>query len=387
MTSRLVVWGACVAVGVLFDARGASACGGGGVTTTTSALGVVANTQRIFMSVRKSGKTDIVVQIGVPATTADYGVLIPVPDEPELDTSVVTAGAFDALDARTAPKITAVTESSDSDGGGWSCGCAGGDAASDKQSVSGGDAPGVTVGAPQNIGPVTAVVLTGEDGAAVDGWLDENGFALPDESRPVLDEYAGPGKYFIAIKRNSSAADGAPSSIGLHYTLPGDHRDLSLRFARIGAAQKVAFTIFLAVPGQVMGPSAPFAALTLDDLRSDLLRAGDYSGAVANAVGQNRDLAFVLEASSRFAELAQPFSFYTEPDALVTRLSTVVTSVNLSTDVNFGTPFPEHIPNERYVYAEPKPPLVRYASIGWIAATLLGGALRRQLRPRNRRAL
>ena len=81
-----------LAVGALVLATLASApalaCGGGGVA---SKVGVTTNSQRIFMSVRAAGTTDIVAQITVPETTADYGVLIPVPDEPALDSKAVSA--------------------------------------------------------------------------------------------------------------------------------------------------------------------------------------------------------------------------------------------------------------------------------------------------------
>src|SRR6186713_2722912 len=94
------------------------ACGGGGVT---SQVGVTMNSQRVFMSVRASGKTDIIAQITVPQTTAAYGVLIPVPAEPTLDSEPVSAADLNLLDILTAPVIT--SESYDSGGSG--CGCIG----------------------------------------------------------------------------------------------------------------------------------------------------------------------------------------------------------------------------------------------------------------------
>src|SRR6478735_7058337 len=103
--SRICRVGA-VAIGCglsLFPSAAALACGGGGVT---SKVGVTTNAQRIFMSVRATGTTDIVAQIAVPKTTADYGVLIPVPDEPTLDSEPVSAEDLNALDKATAPVIT-----------------------------------------------------------------------------------------------------------------------------------------------------------------------------------------------------------------------------------------------------------------------------------------
>jgi hypothetical protein len=368
-----VVLGTCLIAVLLCGAPPARACGGGGVTTRQDGS-VGADAQRIFLSVRSTGVTDIVVQIGVPETTADYGVLIPVPSEPTLSPQPVSAAEFDKLELATAPSIY-VTEGDG--GGGLSCGCAGADAPL-------GDAGGVSVGAPQNIGPVTAVVLSGESGAAVDGWLGENGFNIAEAWRPLLDEYAGAGKYFIAVKRGDSRVDGTPSSIGLRYTIAGDHRDLSLRFARLGAAETVAFTVFLSAPS-AMAPSAPFQALTLEDLDRDILRRSTYSTAVRHAVSARGSQAFVLEGSwnTTDSSLDSALMALADDGDVLTRLSTVVYASTLDADVNFGTPHRSPIPNERYAALDPPP--LEAATLSFAAVLLVGGAFRRSLRPKFRR--
>jgi hypothetical protein len=62
------------------DAR---ACGGGGLVTAEAAT-VGANVQRVFVAVRPQ-VTEAVTQVAVPATAADYGVLIPLPARPTVD--------------------------------------------------------------------------------------------------------------------------------------------------------------------------------------------------------------------------------------------------------------------------------------------------------------
>ncbi|MET0794146.1 MAG: DUF2330 domain-containing protein, partial [Polyangiaceae bacterium] len=172
-----------LALASLCSAR-ALACGGGGVT---SKIGVTMNSQRIFMSVRATGTTDIVAQVTVPETTADYGVLIPVPGEPTLDGEPVSAADLDALDAATAPMI--FDQSHDSGGSG--CGCIGaGATAGDAGGTKAADR-GVTLGPEVKIGPVVAVSLTGESGDAVRAWLADNGFSLPPSDAPTFDRYVG----------------------------------------------------------------------------------------------------------------------------------------------------------------------------------------------------
>ena len=95
------------------------------------------------------------------------------------------------------------------------------------------------VSEPVAIGPVTAVTLTADTGDAVNAWLADNGFVIPAADQALVADYAGPGRYFIAIRRSDTAATQVPSSVGVHFTLAGDQRALPMRFARLGAAPTV----------------------------------------------------------------------------------------------------------------------------------------------------
>jgi hypothetical protein len=348
------------------------------VTTTSTSGGVVADAQRIFMSV-KGGRTEVVVQIGVPATTADYGVLIPVPGEPTLDPQPVHANDLAALDAATAPAIIRVDESASSSSSG--CGCGSDGAVMNDASKGGGRSDGVSLTEPVNIGPVSAVVLTGTDGDAVSAWLADSGFVIPEAEQSTIDAYSGEDRYFIAVRRSDSAAPGSPSSIGLHYSLAGDHRMVSLGFARLGAASSVAFTLFLSVPGTV-GATAPFETLSLDDLDASLLRRGAYRSAVAAAVAEQGSRAFVLESAnvsaSLSAQVPAKMAGLLAPGSTLTRLSTVVAADALSDDATFTTPYVGPVPGERHVSLTVSR---AYAGFGTALAIALLGALRR--RPRR----
>jgi MYXO-CTERM domain-containing protein len=328
-------------IGSMFaSARAARACGGG-VVASTQAGTIGADAQRIFISVR-GAMTDIVTQIGVPRTTADYGVLIPVPSAPTLDANPVASADIDKLFARTAPTI--VVQASGDDGGSG-CGCG---------SVKGGSNPSgaAQVSQPVTIGPVTAVTLTADTGAAVNIWLADNGFTLSASSQSIVSSYAGTGRYFIAIRRSDTAASGGPTSVGVHFTLAGDERGLPLKFAGIGAANAVGFTILVAAD-EVVGPSAPFEALTLTDLDANILRSTGYYSAIASRIANQGGRAFLIEGSWTGAELAdgdwpslQPFI---DAGQQLTRLSTVIRSLDLDTDVVLNQPFAGTAPRERIV--------------------------------------
>ena len=357
--------------------RAAVACGGGGVTSASS--GVLADTQRIFMSLRAS-TTEVVVQIGVPATTADYGVLIPVPSQPTLDAQPVAEADLAALDDATAPKIY-VTEPDDSSGG---CGCIGASGPDSKGGVGNGGSE-VSVSEPVNIGPVEAVVLTGDSGDALATWLTAHGFALSAADQAIVAAYGGAGTYFIAVRRSDTAADGSPTSIGLHYTLAGAHRKLSLGFARVGAAARVSFTLFLAAP-QAMGPAAPFAALTLSDLDPVLLRGGNYAGAVASAVAARDAKAFVVEKAIPKSALASTVGAgllgLTDDGAIVTRMSTIVAAESLHDDATFSGPYQGDVSGQRRIYSSTSLPRAHIAVVGMFPMLALAASLWRRRRRR-----
>jgi hypothetical protein len=344
--------------------RPAAACGGGGVTSASS--GVLANTQRIFMSVR-AATTEVVVQIGVPATTAEYGVLIPVPSEPTLDPQPIAQADLDVLDRVTAPMIYVAEPDS---GGSTGCGC--GSTGEDKAGAGG---QGVTVSAPVNVGPVEAIVLSADDSDALAAWLTGHGFALSDDEQALVAAYATAGSYFIAIRRSDTAATGSPTSIGLHYTLAGAHKKLSLGFARLGAAAQVSFTLFFAAQ-QTMAPAPPFTPLTLDELDANLLRDGAYTTAVAEAVAAHDAKAFVIERTvpknalpkrtvppSTLPTIGPALLDLIDDGATVTRLSTVVAAEALHDDATFTGPYTGTVPGQRYVSASLSRPRIAMAGV------------------------
>jgi hypothetical protein len=330
----------------------ARACGGGVVVKQG---GAGADTQRIFFSAH-ADHTDVITEIGVPATTADYGVLLPVPAEPTLDPQPVAAAELNALDQNTLPRIYVF--SSADDGG---CGCLAPGGSKSNGTTGPGD---ITVSQPVNIGPVTAVVLTGTTGDAVNGWLADNGFMIPAAQQPLVDAYAGPGRFFIAVRRNDTATTGAASSVGVHFTLPGAQRSLPLRFAQLGAAAEVAFTVFVAAPTAV-APAAPFATLTLTDLDAATLKTSGYVTAVRKAIGGQADRAFVIDGTYATASLSgrigSGVESLFEPGAQLTRLTAIFPAATLTDDVTFDRVFTGTAPTVRYVTREPIAPSRRWA--------------------------
>lgn len=362
-----------VLVAQLLPGRPARACGGGVVTLPAATIG--ADAQRILISVQ-SGMTDVVTQIGVPATTADYGVLIPVPGQPTLDPTPVSSVELDTLFSATTPRIYTSSE------GGGGCGCPLGAGSANRGGGSSSDG-GTQVSAPVAIGPVTAVTLTADTGDAINAWLADNGFAIPAAEQAIVASYAGTGRYFIAIRRGDTTATGGATSVGVHFTLAGDQRGLPLRFARIGAGATVGFTV-LVVSDAAVAPSAPFAALTLNDLNKSLLKSSGYPTALSAAVAAHANHAFVVEgvfpATTFAAYRIDSLRSFIPAGSSLTRVSTLVPGDALDMDVTLDQPFSGTAPSNIYVQRIGTPPRRPAFAFGIAFVALAAAFVRRRAR-------
>lgn len=348
--------GALLLLGVvgLVLPRPASACGGGVVTESGS---IGADAHRVFMSVRANG-TDVVTQIGVPATTEAYGVLIPVGALPTLDPDPVDTEELDLLEEATAPTIEQGrrTGGSSDDGGGCGCPFPGGSASDDKSGGAGGDGDSdkVTVTRPVAIGPVTAVVVGGMSPEAITAWLADNGFSLPQAAQERVGEYVGTDRHFIALRRTAGAPSGGPTSVGVHFWLEGDRRGIPLRLASLGATGTVAFTVFVAAQ-TTSAPAPPFTPLTIDDLDPETLAGGGYGAAVEAAVSDRAGRAFVLESDHVATEVIPTGSLLSslvDSGQRLTRLSTILAVETMTEDVRLDATFTSEVPSLRVLGQE-----------------------------------
>ncbi|MBI4820520.1 MAG: DUF2330 domain-containing protein [Deltaproteobacteria bacterium] len=311
----------------------AEACGGL-VQPPEGTVGI--DVQRAFFVVGAES-TRIVLQIVVPQSPNDYGVIVPVPAQPTLDEDVVEAAAFDELDRATAPQVV-VADSEREAASGCGCGAEKSDGALQNQSPD----SGVTIGQQLDIGPVSAVTLTATTGESVRAWLSQNGFVLPLDAQPIVDSYSGPGKWFVAFKR-ASATPSTASTVGIRMSAPGDHRSFAIRMASIGARPEVAITVFVGSP-EPSGPGLPWDALTLEDLDPGELTFGTYRNAVRAAVYARSGQAFVIEGVFARAELPSNQLTRMLGSARLTRLTTVLSSGDMTTDVSFTGPVPANVP-------------------------------------------
>ena len=308
---------------VFVPPRAARACGGGVVTRAQSGT-IGADAQRILISVR-GGTTDVITQIAVPATTADYGVLASAPERADARPQARLRRPTSTCSTR--KRRPTFIDSRDNEGGIPlpSCGCGPRtQAASANRSTA-----GVHVSQPVTIGPVTAVTLTADTGDAINAWLGRQ--RLRDPGRRSIARRcttrgrgATSSRSGAATRRRPAARPASAFTSRSRATSAG----LPLRFARLGAATTVAFTVFVAADA-VVAPSAPFAALTINDL--DRQRPAHLGLRVTRCRALSRSAAITRSCSRALARSrplsdarsARRCSRSSQPSQTLTRLSTI----------------------------------------------------------------
>ncbi len=314
---------------VLGPAARARACGG----LLQPEAGTVAQAGQVALLVVDRGKTGVVLTLDVPDAGNAFGVLVPVPGEPDIDPQPVSDEALTALEARTRP-VVGVRDDGGGDPG-FGCGLP----LSGSRDFAAEDT-GVLVGDRVAVGPVSAQWVSGETGAAVSDWLAQEGFVLPAGGQAIVDGYVNGGLSFLAFTRNDTASGAA--RVGVHFTLDGDHRAYALQMSTLGAADAMAFTIFVATDDpDGTAPDSPYAALTVAQLDAGLLHS-DYAAAVKKGVAAVGGKAFVVETKAKAGDLfGDGVLAGLVPDGhTITRMSSVAAPADLDADVTFTSKAP-----------------------------------------------
>jgi hypothetical protein len=114
----------------------------------------------------------------------------------------------------------------------------------------------VTVTKAQNVGPYATVQLHATDSSALNNWLAQNGFSIPTDVTPVIDEYVNEGFDFLAMKLLPN--QGVQSMRPVRVTMPGASLSLPLRMAAVGTGATVGITIWVVSDGRYEPQNFPF---------------------------------------------------------------------------------------------------------------------------------
>ena len=114
----------------------------------------------------------------------------------------------------------------------------------------------MTVIKQENVGPYATVQLQSTDPAALNNWLAQNGFNVPSDVTPIIDQYVTEGFNFLAMKLLPN--QGVQAMRPVRVTSTGASLSLPLRMAAIGTGATVGITIWVVSEGRYEPQNFPF---------------------------------------------------------------------------------------------------------------------------------
>ena len=251
MSRTTIVIGLSLTVSALavLAERDAAACGGCFHPPTQTASDITDERMLLVASTAQSTLYDQIEYAGNPTS---FAWVLPI--HGTVDVGLSADVLFDSIDALTATQIVAPVPNCPPPpncGGGSSSGGAGGFA-----SNAGADAPTVTVTKSENVGPYATVQLHSTDSSALDTWLMQNGFNIPADVVPVINEYVAEGFDFLAMKLLPN--QGVQSMRPVRVTTQGASLSLPLRMAAVGTGTTVGITIWVVSDGRYEPQNFPF---------------------------------------------------------------------------------------------------------------------------------
>jgi hypothetical protein len=224
----------------LVTPRQADACGGCFVPPTESTV-VTGHRMALSISPTQAVLWDQIQYAGDPA---EFSWVLPVKEGAYIE--VASDAFFEALDAATTVTVQAPPEGCRTSGGGG-FGCSGDSAPALNEAGAYNDG-GVQVLHKGTVGPYDTVTLASEDPQALEVWLQENGFSIPDAVKPTVAAYVDEGFDFIALKLqpNKGVQHMKPVRVissQMGYTLP-------LRMVAAGVGNAVEIVLFVIGEGR-----------------------------------------------------------------------------------------------------------------------------------------
>ena len=126
------------------------------------------------------------------------------------------------------------------------------------------DAGSVTVTHEETVGPYETVQLHSTDPTALNQWLTDHGYLIPDDVKPIVGAYVNEHYDFLALKLVPGA--GVNSMRPVRVSTPGGSPVLPLRMVAAGTGATVGITLWVVGDGRYEPQNFPEFAITADDL-------------------------------------------------------------------------------------------------------------------------
>lgn len=293
MKRSALVLGFSVAVSALglLAERDAQACGG--CFTPPNQVASDITDERMLLSV-STKQTTLYDQIRYSGNPSSFAWVLPIHGTVDVGLSAdVLFSSIDRLTQTTInpPPVSCPPPPSNCGGFGRNSAAApsaaGGDSAQDA---------GVAVLKAENVGPYATVQLRSTDPGALEKWLSDNGFVIPADVMPVLNQYVTEGFDFLAMKLLPN--QGVSSMRPVRVSAPGASLSLPLRMAAIGTGATVGITIWVVGDGRYQPQNFPFYHIEDKDLVWDFsTSSSNYTTLRAQNESQSQGRSWEIESS------------------------------------------------------------------------------------------
>jgi hypothetical protein len=319
---------AAIAIGREPDASACGAC------FASSSESTIVNDHKMALLV-SSKRTILWDQISYSGNPTNFAYVVPVKPGTRVEPS--TDEWFAALDAATRPILMSPTYGGgggfgpgggggDYNGGYYGggegddtggCGCgskalssAYGDSAS--AGADGGASPGtnggnsgaqdhepVEVVTHTVVGPYEQVTLHANDKTALPKWLTDNGYAIPDDAGPIVDDYVTAGFDFIALKLRPDGAE-IRSIQPIRIVSPGGDASLPFRMMKIGSGANLGITLYVIGEGRYHPSNFPDVQIDFTQLLWDFSQQrSNYQYLAKQAMASGDGRGFLTEYANK----------------------------------------------------------------------------------------
>lgn len=174
--------------------------------------------------------------------------------------------------------------------------------------------PGVQVIKKETVGPYATVQLASDNPNALTEWLGQNGYAIPDEIKPVIAQYVNEKFNFLALKLKPGA--GVNSMRPVRVTTKGAGAVLPLRMVAAGTGANVGITLWVVSEGRYEPQNFPSFVLKNEDLTWDWTTGtSNYKDLRAERAAKDPGRTWEIESS--------PQIYRQQIESIVSRLGSV----------------------------------------------------------------
>jgi hypothetical protein len=297
MSRKGLVISAAVALGAIvtfLPIRDAEACGGcfGPPPPPTESPTVVTD-HRMILTISKDQST-LYDQIRYTGSPASFAWVLPIAGT--VDVGLSANVVFQTLDSMTQQTIIAPPLNCPPQPSGCNFGArASADNAGGSSSGSGGS--GVTVLKEEVVGPYETVQLKSDDPTALNTWLDQNGFEIADDIKPVIAQYVTEKFNFLALKL--VPGKGVQDMRPVRVTTTGAGAVLPLRMVAAGVGPTVGITLWVIGEGRYEPQNFPTFYIKTEELLWDWTQQkSNYIDLRAKKTAENAGRAWETETST-----------------------------------------------------------------------------------------